>query len=90
MIITLQNMEIRVIDLSTNSISNGLKGIDGCPLGIAFCPADDLVAVSSGDGFLRVWNLENEKIVKKINCVPKTNCFESASILCNYNFIYKL
>lgn len=78
-------MNVNVIKLSESRDSSNIStfsGLAGPPLSVALCPKAKLLAVSCGDGFLRVWNVESTSVVKEIECVPKANSFMNAKLLC--------
>ncbi|KAF2895708.1 hypothetical protein ILUMI_10488 [Ignelater luminosus] len=84
-----EDMEVNVIKLSEPRDSSNIltfSGLTGPPLSVALCPKAKLLAVSCGDEFLRVWNVESTSIVKEIECVPKTNSFMNAKLLCRVDF----
>lgn len=59
----------------------------GPVLSIALCPQMKYASTASGDGSLRIWDIDTQKILKEISCVPKINTFYAAKVLCKY-FIF--
>lgn len=72
------------MDLETkeNVPASTFTGLNGPPLSVALCPKAELLCVSSGDGYLRVWNIKTQDLLKEFNSVPKTNSFMNAKLLC--------
>lgn len=83
-------MEVKIIDLTDTHNVKCFTELKGPPLSIALCPKAKLLAVSCGDGTLRVWNVNNQELLKEIDCVPKTNSFMNAKLLCKYYKYYEL
>ncbi|KAF5308706.1 hypothetical protein FQR65_LT06067 [Abscondita terminalis] len=84
MAVVSEDMEVKVIDLSKESDNIlSFSGLTGPPLSVALGPKARMLAVASGDGLLRVWDMENSTLIKEIECVPKTNSFMNADVLCN-------
>lgn len=71
-----------MINLEDNNEEFNFEGINGAPLSVAICPNSKYVAVTSGDTFLRIWNVNDQKLLYEQNCVPKTNSFMNAKVLC--------
>lgn len=56
-----------------------LQGHSGPVLGIDICNKGDLLASISGDGHLKIWNLDQNGVeVKNVSGLPKINSFENA------------
>ncbi|KAK4875420.1 hypothetical protein RN001_011842 [Aquatica leii] len=82
-----EDMEVKVIDLSKEADNIlSFSGLSGPPLSVALSPKARMLAVASGDGLLRIWNVENSSLIKEIDCVPKTNSFMNADVLCRIHF----
>lgn len=79
-------MEIRVLNTKDKNICYNFTGVTGPPLSIAMSEDGKLLAVSSGDGYLRIWNIETQGMLKEIQGVPKTNSFMNAKLLCKLFF----
>lgn len=77
-----EDMSVKVINLGDASSVFTFSELKGPPLSVALCPKAKLLAVSCGDGWLRIWNLENQTQVKGLECVPKANTFTNADLLC--------
>lgn len=83
-------MSVKVMDLTdlkNPSHTFSFADLKGPALSVSLCPNATLLAVSSGDGMLRVWNLESQAIVKGLECVPKANSFMNADLLCKFAII---
>ncbi|KAF5273925.1 hypothetical protein FQA39_LY01040 [Lamprigera yunnana] len=82
-----EDMEVKLIDLSKESDNiTSFPGLTGPPLSVALCPKARMLAVASGDGMLRIWNIHNSSIIKEIQCVSNTNSFMNAEVLCRIHF----
>lgn len=46
------------------------------------------VSTACGDGNLRIYDIDTQKLVKEINCVPKINTFYAAKVLCKYRIAF--
>lgn len=79
---------LQMIALDDINDTTDFTGINGPSLSVAICPKTKYLAASSGDTYLRVWNVEDKKIVKEIKCVPKVNSFMNAKSLCKVTVIY--
>ncbi|KAJ8931900.1 hypothetical protein NQ314_015169 [Rhamnusium bicolor] len=80
-----EDMEVKLINLERSNkeviIFNDLSG--PC-LSVAICPNAKMVAASSGDSKLRIWDVEANKLLKEICCFPKVNSFSNAKLLCEF------
>lgn len=65
-----------------------MSGHNGPVLSIAICPHMKYASTASGDGVIRIWDIDTQKIVKEINCVPKINTFYAAKVLCMFIFVH--
>lgn len=65
-----------------NNVTKTFTGLKATPLSCALCPKGKMLAVSSGDGYLRVWDVETEDLLKEFDGVPKANSFTNAKSLC--------
>ncbi|CAH2102314.1 unnamed protein product [Euphydryas editha] len=83
---TSENMEARICSLEGGAPLLVMSEHKGPVLSIAICPNMKYACTASGDGFLRVWDIDTQKIVKEISCVPKINTFYSAKVLCRMDF----
>ena len=45
-----------------------------------------MIAVNSGDGYLRIRNVKSCDLIKEFCCVPRTNSFKNAKLLCRIDF----
>lgn len=80
-----EDMEVRVMTLDSSKEEQSVKtfeGLSGPPLSVAICPKAKMLAVSCGDGNLRIWDIESKTIEHEISCVPKVNSFSNAKNLC--------
>lgn len=73
--------------INPKEVPRSYKGLNGPPLSISLCSKMKYLAVSCGDGFLRIWDVETQDLLKKLSCVPKTNSFLNAKLLCKKLFI---
>lgn len=53
----------------------------GPALGVSISSDGNLLAASCGDGKVYVWNVQEKKLLKSIDCVPTCNSFTSAKVL---------
>ncbi|GJQ71634.1 hypothetical protein Trydic_g11333 [Trypoxylus dichotomus] len=84
-----EDMEVKIMDLSESKENTSpliFPGLVGPPLSVALCPKADLICVASGDGYLRIWNVKTQTLLKDLNCVPKINSFMNAKLLCRMDF----
>ncbi len=58
-----QDGTIRLWDLDTGSTRATLKGFSG---GLAFCPGQENMLAAGTDGALKIWDIEQEEVVKSI------------------------
>ncbi|KOB76608.1 Acidic nucleoplasmic DNA-binding protein 1 [Operophtera brumata] len=58
----------------------------GPVLSIAICPQMKFTSTACGDGMLRIWDIDAQKMIKEISCVPKINTFYAAKVLCRIDF----
>lgn len=77
-----EDAQLKMINLNDIKEEVNFDGINGPPLSVAICPNLKYIAVTSGDTFLRVWNVEDQNVIYEVSCVPKTNSFMNAKILC--------
>ncbi|KAK5644872.1 hypothetical protein RI129_006172 [Pyrocoelia pectoralis] len=81
-----EDMEVKVINLAKQSEILSFSGLSGPPLSVSLNPKARMLAVTSGDGMLRIWNVEDSSLLKEIDCVPKTNSFMNADCLSRIHF----
>ncbi|KAB0794930.1 hypothetical protein PPYR_11769 [Photinus pyralis] len=81
-----EDMEVKVINLTKQSEILSFPGLSGPPLSVSLNPKARMLAVASGDGMLRVWNVEDSSLLKEIDCVPKVNSFMNADCLSRIHF----
>ncbi|XP_066141426.1 WD repeat and HMG-box DNA-binding protein 1 isoform X1 [Euwallacea fornicatus] len=81
-----EGMEVTIMDLDTNTVKIKFKDLGGPCLSVALCPNASKVAASSGDGYLRVWDIDSESLLKEILCFPKVNSFANSKLLCRLDF----
>ncbi|XP_044753645.1 WD repeat and HMG-box DNA-binding protein 1 isoform X1 [Coccinella septempunctata] len=81
-----EQMEVKLIQFEGEQ--KKISSIEGTApyLSVAICPTAKLIAASSGDGKLRIWNVSDKNLVKEINCFPKVNSFSNATVLCRIDF----
>ncbi|XP_026497855.2 WD repeat and HMG-box DNA-binding protein 1 [Vanessa tameamea] len=83
---TSENMEAKICSLEGGAPIFVMSEHKGPVLSMAICPHMKYACTASGDGTLRVWDIDTQKIVKEISCVPKINTFYSAKVLCRMDF----
>ncbi|RVE48134.1 hypothetical protein evm_007194 [Chilo suppressalis] len=81
-----ENMEARICSIEGGAPLFTMEGHKGPVLSIAVCPHMKFAATASGDGVLRIWDIDTQKILKDINCIPKINSFYAAKVLCRMDF----
>ncbi|KAL1505330.1 hypothetical protein ABEB36_004921 [Hypothenemus hampei] len=81
-----EGMSVTVMDLSNCSVKTSFQDLAGPCLSVAVCPKASKVAASSGDGKLRVWDLNSNLLIKEFECFPKVNSFANAKNLCRLDF----
>lgn len=79
-----EDMEIKVIDTTESGNCYNFAGLSGPPLSVALSFDAKLLAVSSGDGFLRIWQVDTQELLKEIDGLPKYNSFMNATLLCMF------
>lgn len=58
-------------------------------LSIDLSPKNLLVS-SSGDGTVKVWNLEKREVVKTFDGFPKVNSFQEAKYFCEFTYSFSV
>ncbi|CAH0555298.1 unnamed protein product [Brassicogethes aeneus] len=82
-----EEMEVKLINMEReNKEVLVLDGLMGPCFSVAISPDCKYVAASSGDGKLRIWEIQTQNLVKDIECFPKVNSFANAKILCRMDF----
>lgn len=76
-----EDMEIKVIDTTDAGNCYSFSGLSGPPLSVALSCDAKMVAVSSGDGYLRIWQVDTQELLKEIGDLPKVNSFMNAKTL---------
>ena len=82
--IVADDMEVRLIDLANTDLQLSYSGLTGPALSVALCPKQKMIAASSGDGYLRIWDVKSCDLIKEFYCVPRANSFRNAKLLCMY------
>lgn len=77
-----EDMDVKVTDVTESGNCFSFTGLSGPPLSVALSINAKMLAVSSGDGFLRVWQVDSQQLLKEINGLPKYNSFTNAKLLC--------
>lgn len=84
-----EDMEIKVIDVTETGNSYSFSGLSGPPISVALSFDAKMLSVSSGDGFLRIWQVDTQELLKEIDGLPKSNSFMNATLLCRFsNFCF--
>ncbi|KAH9641783.1 hypothetical protein HF086_003909 [Spodoptera exigua] len=79
---TSENMEAKLCNLEGGAPLFVMTEHTGPVLSIAICPHMKFASTACGDGKLRIWDIDTQKIVKEVSCVPKINTFYAAKIKC--------
>ena len=82
--IVADDMEVRLIDLANTDLQSSYSGP---ALSVALCPKQKMITASSGDGYLRIRNVKSCDLIKEFCCIPRTNSFRNAKLLCRIVFI---
>lgn len=77
-------MVVSVMDLDTSSVKSSFSDLGAPCLSVALCPNAAKLAASTGDGKLRIWDVETSSLLKEILCFPKVNSFANAKNLCKF------
>lgn len=83
---TSENMEAKICNSEGGAPLFVMTDHKGPVLSIAICPHMKYASTACGDGKLRIWDIDTQKIVKEITCVPKINTFFAAKVLCRMDF----
>ncbi|XP_073957413.1 chromosome transmission fidelity 4 [Choristoneura fumiferana] len=83
---TSENMEAKICSPEGGAPLFVMSEHKGPVLSIALCPQMKYSATACGDQILRIWDIDTQKVVKEITCVPKINTFYSAKVLCRMDF----
>lgn len=75
-------MEAKICSLEGGAPLFVMSEHKGPVLSIAICPHMKYACTASGDGAMRVWDIDTQKVVKEVTCVPKINTFFAAKVLC--------
>ncbi|KPJ04316.1 WD repeat and HMG-box DNA-binding protein 1 [Papilio xuthus] len=81
-----ENMESKICNLEGGAPLFVMTEHKGPVLSVAICPHMKYAATACGDGVLRIWDIDTQKIVKEVTCVPKINTFYAAKVLCRISF----
>ncbi|OWR47950.1 acidic nucleoplasmic DNA-binding protein 1 [Danaus plexippus plexippus] len=81
-----ENMEAKICNLEGGAPLFVMSEQKGPVLSIAICPNMKHACTASGDGIMRVWDIDTQKVMKELSCVPKINTFYSAKVLCRMDF----
>lgn len=79
---TSENMEAKICSLEGGAPLFTITEHKGPVLSISICPRMKYASTASGDGSMRIWDIDIQKVVKEITCVPKINTFFAAKVLC--------
>ncbi|CAH2050631.1 unnamed protein product, partial [Iphiclides podalirius] len=81
-----ENMEAKICNLDGGAPLFVMTEHKGPVLSVAICPHMKYAATACGDGALRIWDIDTQKVVKEVSCVPKINTFFAAKVLCRISF----
>lgn len=74
---------IKLVDLDNSEKEvNSFEGLMGPCLSVSLSSKSKLLAASSGDTKLRVWDYESKVMLHEDVCFPKVNSFSNAKVLC--------
>lgn len=79
-----ENMEAKICSPEGGAPLFVMQEHKGPVLSIAICPQMKFACTASGDGTLRIWDVDMQKVVKEISCVPKINTFYAAKVVCKF------
>ncbi|CAH1099771.1 unnamed protein product [Psylliodes chrysocephalus] len=78
---------IKLVDLDNSEKEvNSFEGLMGPCLSVSLSSKSKLLAASSGDTKLRVWDYESKVMLHEDVCFPKVNSFSNAKVLCRMDF----
>lgn len=81
-----ENMEAKICNVEGGAPIFVMSNHKGPVLSLAICPHMKYASTACGDGLMRIWDIDSQKVVKEINCVPKINTFYAAKVLCRMDF----
>ncbi|XP_048489495.1 WD repeat and HMG-box DNA-binding protein 1 [Plutella xylostella] len=81
-----ENMEAKICSPEGGAPLFVMADHKGPVLSIAVCPQMKYACTACGDGNLRVWDIDTQKVVSEVSCVPKINTFYAAKVLCRMDF----
>ncbi|XP_013135279.1 PREDICTED: WD repeat and HMG-box DNA-binding protein 1 [Papilio polytes] len=81
-----ENMEAKICNLEGGAPLFVMTEHKGPVLSVAICPHMKYAATACGDELLRIWDIDTQKVVKEVTCVPKINTFYAAKVLCRISF----
>ncbi|XP_059050858.1 WD repeat and HMG-box DNA-binding protein 1 [Achroia grisella] len=81
-----ENMEAKICSLEGGAPLFIMSQHKGPVLSIAICPHMKYASSASGDGVMRIWDIDTQNIVKEVSCVTKINTFYVAKALCRMDF----
>lgn len=87
---TSENMEAKVCSPEGGAPLFVMSEHKGPVLSMTICPQMKFAATASGDGVMRIWDIDTQKVIKEFACVPKINTFYAAKVLCWYTFYINL
>uniref|UniRef100_A0A3B4B8A0 WD repeat and HMG-box DNA-binding protein 1 n=1 Tax=Periophthalmus magnuspinnatus TaxID=409849 RepID=A0A3B4B8A0_9GOBI len=77
---------VKVVQVGDSSDQRTFRGHEAPVLSVTFDPRDQLLASSSCDGSVVVWNIEEQNQVTRWNLLQKTNDVSNAKSLCRLAF----
>ncbi|XP_053622607.1 WD repeat and HMG-box DNA-binding protein 1 [Plodia interpunctella] len=81
-----ENMEAKICSLEGGAPLFVMGEHKGPVLSIAICPHMKYASTACGDGMMRIWDIDTQKIITEVSCVQKINTFYSAKALCRMDF----
>lgn len=80
-----EDTEIQVVPKDKSADVIVLKGHSGPVLAIDLSPKN-LLASSSGDGTIKIWDLQDKKEIKSLSGFELIKSFEGATVFCKLSF----
>lgn len=85
-----ENMESKICSPEGGAPLFVMTEHKGPVLSVTICPHMKYAATACGDGMIRIWDIDTQKLIKALVCVPKINTFFSAKVICKYDVIFNI
>lgn len=79
-----EDFTVKVLNLPQDTAAITFNELHGPGISLSLSSSGKILAVSSGDGKMYLWNLETQSLTKTIDCVPYTNSFATTKLFCKY------